>query len=717
MKPRWSVACLMAAAIALALLPMTASAAVLPAPQPGSPTTGATVDQPLFSWAAVNGAAHYEIEVALDDQFVTVTDPGDEMEPRVVHGTTYVPTRSLTAKHHYWHVRAVSPDGTEGEWSPTQEFTRRWTNDDEPAGTELSGPASRVENVRTVSGGSTPALNRVAFTWDPVPGAAYYQVQVTAANGDSITCSTPHNVLAPPFEGSYRLRGPLSGCTGLMSPVREWVDASGWSSAGPGTVAIEAEDVHSDDLVFVRFLDSDGKHAEVDPWEATVTSVGGDPLAFTVPASQLPTDPAAMAQYFVVGLPMQPHQQYRVRVRAVDIPTEADYPAAPVHGMWSDERREPGEPLPAHVVITPDEAAAGTGSWATPVVPDDPAIDSTDTPLLSWEPVPGAVAYRVVVAVDRDFTDRVAEYQTRAATFMPPETYDDAAPNRAYYWFAVPSDYSVIEETEVQPLVPDRLAINDPTYIGRFSKHSAQVTGLTTVDQDASTNVLLRWGDALTAAQDLNPAFTPGGVDKYEVQFTSTTWAQSSSVLTDNLAYSTAADPLGSGTYRWRVRPRDGQGVPLAWAYGPDFTIVQPDDPPPSPSPTPTPSQSTPGATPTPTEGSGVPPLPQPTYQAPAPADGTATAIPPEKPGKPSVSRSGKRKLRVHWRASEELGEPVSQYVVYRSTDGAKFSVAKRTTATAVKVRAKRKATYWFYIVADSDAGPSAPSTTARFPK
>ena len=34
-------------------------------------------------------------------------------------------------------------------------------------------------------------------------------------------------------------------------------------------------------------------------------------------------------------------------------------------------------------------------------------IDS-DVPVLSWEPADGAVAYRVVIALDRDFTNRVA---------------------------------------------------------------------------------------------------------------------------------------------------------------------------------------------------------------------------------------------------------------------------------------------------------------------
>lgn len=117
MRPMWTSAWLFVVALVLALVPMTANAAPLPAPTLLTPTAGATVDQPLFSWDPVAEAAYYEIEVALDDQFVTVTDPRlptdpvGVAQPRPVYGTTYVPTFSYAAKTHYWHVRAVGTDG------------------------------------------------------------------------------------------------------------------------------------------------------------------------------------------------------------------------------------------------------------------------------------------------------------------------------------------------------------------------------------------------------------------------------------------------------------------------------------------------------------------------------------------------------------------------------------------------------------------------------
>ncbi|MCU0295405.1 MAG: hypothetical protein MUD05_05040 [Candidatus Nanopelagicales bacterium] len=126
----------------------------LPAPTPLTPSAVAVVDQPVFTWTAVPGADHYDVQVSLDDDFATLSDPlgGGEV---VVYGTTYIPTFTYGAKTHFWRVRAVADDGAAGSWSAGSEFTRRWTNDDEPAGTPSAVPASRVENVRLI--GANPA--------------------------------------------------------------------------------------------------------------------------------------------------------------------------------------------------------------------------------------------------------------------------------------------------------------------------------------------------------------------------------------------------------------------------------------------------------------------------------------------------------------------------------------------------------------------------------
>lgn len=73
--------------------------------------------------------------------------------------------------------------------------------------------------------------------------------------------------------------------------------------------------------------------------------------------------------------------------------------------------------------------------------------------------------------------------------------------------------------------------------------------------------------------------------------------------------------------------------------------------------------------------------------------------------------------LREVARRTPGAGFPVSQYLVYRSTNGSSFTVVKRTTSTTVRVKSSKKKTYWFYVVADSDAGRSERSATTKFPK
>ncbi len=207
-------------AFIVSLLPQAAWSVAPPAPTPLSPTAASVVDQPLFSWSAVAGADSYQLQVALDEDFLTMTDPldGTEFDVIEVQGTVYIPTFSYSAKTHYWRVRAVD-NNTAGDWSPVTAFTRRWTNDDEATGVATGQPASRVENVELVDG---TAANRIAITWDPVPGASGYEVQIseddTFQNTASPACTTPHTTLTPCTERQVRAPGgpPSLAC---LTPV------------------------------------------------------------------------------------------------------------------------------------------------------------------------------------------------------------------------------------------------------------------------------------------------------------------------------------------------------------------------------------------------------------------------------------------------------------------------------------------------------------------
>ncbi|MCB0902496.1 MAG: hypothetical protein KDB83_10380, partial [Actinobacteria bacterium] len=443
------------------------------------------------------------------------------------------------------------------------EFTRRWTNDDEPAGTEQDIPASRVEDVRTLTGDPTPPLNEIGFTWDAVPGASLYQVQFSTQSyfpdGPSVICETPHRHIAPYFNSpGYKRRDPFTSCE-VNSPVPpEWTDAE-WSRVAvdsPTVTVVGSAQVG--DRISVEYLSGSTVigSASVQVLSSTPGSDGVE-ATFTIPATGAPDGlTEGQLRWYKPEMRFTAGETYYARVRAVDTVDIGHYPNIPqeirIYGLWSDQRRETDEVTPDPLSFTPTDVTTGTGSINLPVVPDDQQVSGTDLQVLSWPAADDAVAYRVIIALDRDFTNRVGEYLTRARYFVPDETYDDNGPARSYYWFATPCVGPSLSECEV----PDRLAINSNAYVGKFAKRSTPVTDLSATAADTQANVLLLWGDDLTAARALDAADTPGGVTSYEVQFTTGDWEDATTVATDNLAYSTAeAAPLPSGTYAWRVRP------------------------------------------------------------------------------------------------------------------------------------------------------------------
>ena len=123
-------------------------------PADGSGTTDTT---PSLSWDAVPGAVGYEVQIA-DSEAGLANAQAVE-----VSATSYSPTRALVNKQtHYWRVRAKDGDGQYGAWSVVQSLVVNW-------GT-VSGmsPSSTTDTTPT-------------FSWNAVPGAAGYEVQIAGS--------------------------------------------------------------------------------------------------------------------------------------------------------------------------------------------------------------------------------------------------------------------------------------------------------------------------------------------------------------------------------------------------------------------------------------------------------------------------------------------------------------------------------------------------------
>ena len=83
------------------------------------------VYDPQFSWAAIPGAARYEVEINSSEDFAT----GSKVccaDPTI--GTSLSPTRVLPNNHYYWRVRALDLAGNAGQWNVGTSFDKSFDN-------------------------------------------------------------------------------------------------------------------------------------------------------------------------------------------------------------------------------------------------------------------------------------------------------------------------------------------------------------------------------------------------------------------------------------------------------------------------------------------------------------------------------------------------------------------------------------------------------------
>jgi len=113
---------------------------------------------PTFRWTAVEGAQYYRLEYTSDDS----CDFGSGSTPVTTRMTQYTPEETFPNDDSYcWRVRAHSGVST-GEWSETWHFTKKW---------EIVPSLLTPTNLY-------PMGNYPLYSWSPVPGAAYYMIEI-----------------------------------------------------------------------------------------------------------------------------------------------------------------------------------------------------------------------------------------------------------------------------------------------------------------------------------------------------------------------------------------------------------------------------------------------------------------------------------------------------------------------------------------------------------
>jgi hypothetical protein len=451
-------------------------------------STDPEVFDPKFSWNPVAGAAKYEVEINSSSDFA----PGSKVCcSATTIATSLSPITLLKDNVYYWRIRAFDPDGNAGVWNYGSPFTKTFDKT-APAG-PVTGTAIKNVHMRdnltddTVTADSDHDLsngyqtNVPVVSWNPVPGASSYEVQVSNWNG--------------------------STCSPVLKTVKTSVPS--WTPLGAGPAANPAS------------------------------------TRFPTPASDLPA--ITPGSYCV-----------RVSARSDRVGLDEVFgdPVYLKNGNTDDTSPNPQAPSFTWTGYPSGGAAGCTFGVLYPCSSDFLAPQfgtiSAATPLFTWNALNGAQSYFVVVSKDQNFSNVVDEGFTNIPAYSPragtskPTTYSDET--TSYYWMVLPSP-------NLNGSNPSPIDVAHSNY-DNFQKQSTPPSllgpssGTTFFDQPT-----FRWSPVL-------------GARKYEFQV-----AQDPSfgspiddVTTDATAYSSNTTYPADTILYWRVRASDENGVGLTWS-------------------------------------------------------------------------------------------------------------------------------------------------------
>ena len=360
-----AVACVVAGASAFAAQvgDDKARAAALGAPSLMAPADDAVVNAvPGFSWRAVRGAAKYEFQFSADARFRSTLASFDTLN------TSATVDKTVFDGNYYWRVRAVDANRSAGKWSPVRTVRKRWST--RP---EIMEPAPDAR----ITYPTVPLVLR----WSPTPYAFKYEVVISAdptlagnivGNGGKPieTAATAVSVPAALSPGRYYWAvTPMDG--GKLKGRRSEIGTFVWD--WPSTTNARVNDLWG------------GNDSIVDPqfdWDAIPGAAKYDLEVNSsedfAPGSKVCCADPTTGTSLAPTKPF-PNNTYYWRVRARDIDGNA--------GVWNRgpdfvKFFVPGAPNLRLRDNVSDSLAAGS---------------TTSSPVIAWDPVPGASSYDVQV--------------------------------------------------------------------------------------------------------------------------------------------------------------------------------------------------------------------------------------------------------------------------------------------------------------------------------
>lgn len=518
------------------------------APTP-TPFADDVLDQPeqppVLRWSPVGGAISYVVQ--LDDEG---TFSGAEEFP--TKSTALVVPRALEPKDYLWRVKAVRRAGVESPYSAAETF---------------SIVGLRTPQIISPDSSSTNNVTDVVLDWAPVPGARYYEIQVSTDDDfpDSAVIDNRTKITgtkySPPItypnnQYYWRVRavdaaGAKSAWTTSLSQFRrQWTERPTPLFPLTGTGPL----VDTKDPFYFQW--SAVPHAT--RYELQIgTDSGFSPGTFdSCLTAQTTWTPFPMKLNTVTGKlgradckPDPPIRQGEIqywRVRALDLPFESGNNTVDgVPGLFSD---------PQVFVYNPDRAPE-TGEVPGQMSPTNGA--TVTVPTLRWSDEWDATTFEV--AIFDKTGNRVLRTDTFAHSYTPEDRLDPADGPFEWALTAFKADGTTASVTY-------RHTFN-------LAPESAPSTAPLTATAGTGTTVgvpELAWQPHPQADAYRVTVFRPNGSGGR----TLIAWAFQNRPLENPAITSTDAVFLVAGDYSWEVTALDDDGVPIATGPVAQFHIA-----------------------------------------------------------------------------------------------------------------------------------------------
>jgi hypothetical protein len=538
------------------------------------------VFDPLFSWDPVAGAARYELEINPSVDFA----PGSKVcctSP--VIGNSYAPTVVFKDNIYYWRVRALDTSGNPGVWNAGPTFDKRFDKVPPTPGPSiknlrlrdnLADPGSDADPVTAGYQTRVPVLR-----WDPVKGAASYEVDV--APFTSGICDWSAN------SGHWRVNTAVPFWTPLGS---SWLGVKPYSD--PMAVSSDTASLTPGQGYCARVRarsDRDTANGEVYGDHTYVDDGTGKSFTFvdySDPSRECPGCSYLGASDYLLPqtgsingrtpffswkpLPRLPRKTLRntSNVEAMTITELSPTPIFTGSASFSATVREHADDTAKDELVLTKTTGGGSWTYTYPDgdlnglkamvendsghnllvdvhVPGMPLAHVAETAFTS-----GRQSYYVLVSKDASFSNIVDYAFTQLPVYAPrtsvkPTTYSDET--TSYYWAVMPAIGQKGSLASGNPLLA-----SPPS----FQKQSTPPT------QTAPANGTL---------VELQPTFrwTPvEGARRYRVQVADdpTFGSLLDDVLTDSTAYTSNTSYPADTILYWRVRADDENLIGLTWS-------------------------------------------------------------------------------------------------------------------------------------------------------